>query len=795
LSGVPYELDDQMWTANTTVDAIAVTADKVYLGGAFHYVGPSSGCGAIVDTGSGLLVSGIAKVDDYVISAVSDGNGGWFIGGSFSKVGTADRNCIAHILSNHTLDMAWNPSANGSVMALALSGSKLYAGGFFSTIGGQTRNYIACIDANTGTVTTWNPNPKWSRFPGNCHVLSIFPNGPRVYVGGGFDTIGGQARRYIACLDTASGAATGWNPDANERVCALLLDGAHLYAGGFFTSIGGQAKGRIARVDALTGVVSSWHADASYGASPSECQINTIVAYEGKLYTGGLFDTISGQVRRNVACLDTGTGLATGWNAGVNGKVNCLSKSRGKIYAGGEFDSIGGQERSFIACLDTITGAATGWNPRGSDNAYSITESGAEVYVASSGCVMNGVKRHGAACIDRRTGTATAWNPSVDNAAVYSIVVFGERVILGGNFDAVNRTRRIRIACVDTVFGDLTTWYPEVNDGYSWISAMTVSKGKVYVGGVFNSIGGQARGSIACIDSSTGAVTGWYPHGSGNVNALAISGSRIFVGGNFDSLGGQLRRAVACLDTATGSATGWNANADGFVETLQAQGPYIYIGGSFTTMGGQSRNHLACLDTITGMATSLNMNLDAYGSIYAIASYYPNIYVSGPFLNIGGQPRSLNACFDANTGVVDSWAPVFNRPCNVMVADNSNLFIGGYFYGGIGGKTQFHFARLYETSTAINHSDPEKHTALDIIANIRFSGSRGSIRYSLPHAEQVRIRVYDMRGILVAKGTDGQMASGSHCEYFPTTKLSQGLYVLSFCAGSLEKRLTIILTR
>jgi hypothetical protein len=50
-------------------------------------------------------------------------------------VGGVARSNIAHILSNDTVDLSWDPEANGAVFALAVSGSTVYTGGQFTSTG------------------------------------------------------------------------------------------------------------------------------------------------------------------------------------------------------------------------------------------------------------------------------------------------------------------------------------------------------------------------------------------------------------------------------------------------------------------------------------------------------------------------------------------------------------------------------------------------------------------------------------------------------------------------------------
>ena len=123
---------EETWVTNGPVNAIACTTDTVYIGGEFSYVGPCTGGGVPIDTGTGKPVGTFPKVNGHVYASVPDGSGGWYIGGDFVQVGAY----IAHILPDGTVDSAWQPSVSVDtgyytplVYTLALSGSRLYVGG------------------------------------------------------------------------------------------------------------------------------------------------------------------------------------------------------------------------------------------------------------------------------------------------------------------------------------------------------------------------------------------------------------------------------------------------------------------------------------------------------------------------------------------------------------------------------------------------------------------------------------------------------------------------------------------
>src|SRR5206468_4843608 len=121
-------------------------------------------------------------------------------------------------------------------------------------------------------------------------VDAIAAGGGRVYAGGGFSSMGGVARHNVAALDVASGAATAWDPNANDIVSALTTSGGTVYAGGRFTTIGGQSRSRIAALDATTGAATAWDpsTQSSFATNPYP-EVDALLVSGSTLYAGGAF--------------------------------------------------------------------------------------------------------------------------------------------------------------------------------------------------------------------------------------------------------------------------------------------------------------------------------------------------------------------------------------------------------------------------------------------------------------------------------------------------------------------------
>ncbi len=281
----------QLLSWNPDVDGpvytILVSDGTVVFGGSFETVeGESHPNLAAMDIDGSILDLDIQPNDSVnSLDAASDGT--LYVGGEFTQVNGQTRNHVAAVANDGTLT-SWNPSANGSVASVAVSGSNVYVGGEFSTIGGQSRNNLAQV-SSAGTVSSWNPGP-------NDVVAYISVTASLIFITGDFTQISGLARNYVAAF-TTDGSLSTWNPGANDTVLAAALDGSTVYLGGFFTQLGGSTRNDVGAAS-TSGTLSSWNPNAN-GPVASIAVSGTTV------YIAGNFTQIGGQSKPYVAKFTT----------------------------------------------------------------------------------------------------------------------------------------------------------------------------------------------------------------------------------------------------------------------------------------------------------------------------------------------------------------------------------------------------------------------------------------------------------------------------------------------------------
>src|SRR5438105_2089428 len=160
----------------------------------------------------------------YVVVVQPDGK--ILIGGNFTTLSpnggaVVTRNHIARLNPDGTLDTAFDPNANNTVLSIAVQADgKILAGGIFISIGGQTRNRIARLDATTGLADSVDTNAN-----SNVNSIAVQADG-KILASGAFNgstSIGGQTRNHIARLDATTGLADSFDPNANSNVQSIAV--------------------------------------------------------------------------------------------------------------------------------------------------------------------------------------------------------------------------------------------------------------------------------------------------------------------------------------------------------------------------------------------------------------------------------------------------------------------------------------------------------------------------------------------------------------------------------------------
>src|SRR5262249_10322960 len=157
-------------------------------------------------------------------------------------------------------------------------------------------------------------------------------------------------------------------------VWALHSHSGTLYVGGEFTLVG-PATGSAVLVNAATG--------ANSGLFPKVegIVLTAIRDGVGGWYLGGLFNSVGGVARQNLAH-GAADYTVTSWNPSANNQVDALALVDSTVYAVGYFNQIGGQAHFTAVAIDAATGIPTAWNPLLDNYAHVLATDGSTLYVA-----------------------------------------------------------------------------------------------------------------------------------------------------------------------------------------------------------------------------------------------------------------------------------------------------------------------------------------------------------------------------------------------------------------------------
>ena len=293
----------------------------------------------------------------YANQAMPDGS--LWIGGQFRAVDGAPRENLARILPDGSVDPETDIPVAGIVYDLAADAAgRVYAAGEITRAGDAPRDALFRIAADHQLDAGFLAGVRLQGFPGRLYEIDLSTSA--LYVAGAFDAageVGGSAvaRTHVAKFELDSGVVVdGWAPDlsgnsSNVPVQSLDVDEANdwLYIGGGFQYLGGVPHLRIGRVSAATGAPDHGFNPA---ADDGEVWALGVDGASGHLFVGGTYSTFNATPgQHGIVRLSTETGaIDPGFQPGLspgNTVESIFFDSDESVCLGGFLQGLGGVTR------------------------------------------------------------------------------------------------------------------------------------------------------------------------------------------------------------------------------------------------------------------------------------------------------------------------------------------------------------------------------------------------------------------------------------------------------------------
>ncbi len=688
-----------------------------------------------------------------VNAVVRQPDGKILVGGEFTMLGgggtgATARNHLGRLNDDGSLDTSFNPGSNGRIVALALQpDGKILVAGFFTGLGGGTgttpRANIGRLNADGSVDVSFNPGAN-----GQVGGLALQADG-KILVGGAFTMLGGggtgvTARSRIGRLNADGSLDTGFNPGANNTVFELAVQAdGKIVVTGFFTGLGGSS-GTTPRKN-----IGRFNNDGSLDSGFDPGANGTVgalaVRADGKILVGGTFTALGGGIgttpRNNIGRLNADGSVDPSFNPGTTGTGDVFAivqQADGQILVGGFFTGLGGgtgtTPRSHIGRLHADGTVDVDFNPGVNNFVDVITlQPDGKILVAGAFTTLGGggtgvTARSYIGRLNPEGSLDATFNPGA-NSFVLSVAVQPDgKILVGGTFTALGggtgTTARNFIGRLNPDGSLDPTFNPGANGNVLTLALQ--SDGKILVGGDFTTLGGSARSNIGRLNPDGSLDTTFTPGASGGVLDGAVwallvqPDGKILVGGDFTLLGGggtgsTPRNFIGRLNSDGTIDAEFNPGANSFIQSfaLQPDGK-IVVGGGFTTLGGGGtgmtpRSRIGRLNPDGSLDASFDPG--ANSSVYALAMQADGkIVVGGDFTTLGGGgtgtiPRNRIARLNPDASTDTAFNPGANahvltltvQPDGKILASGPFTTLGG---GGIGATTRNGIGRLTNTNGA-----------------------------------------------------------------------------------------------
>jgi uncharacterized delta-60 repeat protein len=366
-----------------------------------------------------------------------------------------------------SLDVTFNPGigVNGAVYSVAQqTDGKVLIAGDFNSVGGVNRNSIARLNSDGSLDTTFDPGTGANDF---IYAVALQTDG-KVIISGRFSSVNSVVRDGIARLNIDGSLDISFNPDLGVsgfsiNSLAVQVDGKIIIAGHFMT-VNGVTSNNIARLN----IDGSTDTTFDKGTSRPRSSVVSAIALQsdGKVLIGGLFNNPfdAAWARNGLARLNSDGTLDSSFNANASQAWNIYAiafQANGSVLVSADFyvDNVGARNDvvrfNYDGSLDTAFNTGAGIN--GQVNVLTLQSDG-KLIIGGSFTSVNGLAHYTLARLDNNGSLDSTFNYNTcndtDSFGVYSVALRADgAAIIGGDFAKVNGVARKRIARIHT--GDL----------------------------------------------------------------------------------------------------------------------------------------------------------------------------------------------------------------------------------------------------------------------------------------------------------------------------------------------------
>lgn len=668
---------------------------------------------------------------DYTGVPQTDGKA--IVGGSFTQVAGVSRNRIARILSDVTVEDAYNPNANALLYASANQGDgKTIIGGLFSTVGGVARNGIARLyndeaDSTLSVVTV--DLVRWLR-GGSMQetqtvVFAVSTDGGVTYTDepGTVTAIAGGWEFVPTTSLSTSGKmrARAYTSDSHsEGIQETIVD----------FSIDPEIEVSVDGVVLVDGVSTVDYADTQVGTTTTKTvTISNLGLSDLNLTNGSNHVELSG-TNANQWSLPAQPTSPIAPGQSVTFQLVFDPSSAGSKTATVTINNDDPDEDPFTF---TITGEATPgpgsvdttWQPVANAYVYGVaTDTLDNSYPHGDFTTMNAVAVGRYATLNSSAVLQPKAGSGANNRVLCYALLPSGKTMIGGWFTTVHGVSKPRIARLNAD-GTLDSSFSLSTTGTAVGGIVPNAEGYIYIGGNVSTIGGRTTHLVRLTPTGTLDTTFTATLTGGLVYSIAVQeDGKVVVGGRFYANGSATISYVARFNT------------DGSIDTTFVPAPL-----STTSVRVVSIQADGKIIVGTDSTTDKVLRLEADGSLDATFTPSPNTRVANSILS--QTDGKVIIARDASTAALTRVANSNGADDTTFVADAAGSLSGMAIQtdgkivvaGGsmtFAGGTPRNLARLMNDNNSTDSS-------LTVVNSSHVQWLRGG---TLPETTQVMFRYY-----------------------------------------------------